>query len=427
MLHVLTPLRDLAFATLIGAICGVLAGEETAPSTLAPGASQAASALPGGSERWNLVWDEDFTGVDADLDRRWVAQNGANAHILCSRWRENAVMADGLLTITNRKQQRGGQEWTSGSITSKQQFLYGYFECRYRYAAATGTNNAFWLMPSTPVASPQKKFEIDINEGHYPNEIATNIHNWSDVREVRGVKTHPMAPRAFRIGADPEFALTLETPITTRKLRLVDLERRPIPIHLREFRAFAPARASVGTNLIRDPRTRITVSGDINDQAPSATKAADGRLDSEWVSQRDGDKWIQFEFAEDQSLGALEFVSGYLLAGHGQEASGILDQFALQYERDGQWQDLANSTTRTDRLDLSRDFHLYGLEWTADELVFYFDGKELRRVKNEFCHSPAAVWLSLAIIAWAGPVTPAVDGTAMIVDRVRVYEVRPVH
>jgi hypothetical protein len=246
-----------------------------------------------------------------------------------------------------------------------------------------------------------------------------------------------MAPRTFRIGANPEFSLTLETPITTRKLRLVGLERRPIPIHLREFQAFAPAKvtpastaiASSGTsesaNLIRDPRTRITVRGSISDQAPSAAKAADGRLDSEWVSQREGDKWIQFEFAEPRAIGNLQFDSGYLLAGRGQEVSGILDQFALQYEHNGQWQDLANSTTRADKLDLSREFHLYGLEWTADELVFFFDGKELRRVKNEFCHSPAAVWLSLAIIAWAGPITPAMDGTAMVVDRVRVYEAHP--
>jgi beta-glucanase (GH16 family) len=141
-------------AVLIGTTCGALATEGVDPPAPVPQTLSSESMLPGGSERWKLVWDEDFTGVDADLDQRGVAQNSANTHILCSRWRENVVMADGLLTLTNRKQQRGGQEWTSGSITSKKQFLYSYFECRYRYAAATGTNNAFWLMPSIPVVSP---------------------------------------------------------------------------------------------------------------------------------------------------------------------------------------------------------------------------------------------------------------------------------
>jgi hypothetical protein len=32
------------------------------------------------------------------------------------------------------------------------------------------------------------------------------------------------------------------------------------------------------------------------------------------------------------------------------------------------------------------------------------------------------VWLSLAIIKWAGEVTDAIDGTVMEVDYVRVYE-----
>ena len=49
-------------------------------------------------------------------------------------------------------------------------------------------------------------------------------------------------------------------------------------------------------------------------------------------------------------------------------------------------------------------------------------GRELRREKNEFCHGPAPVWLSLAIIAWAGPITDAINGTAMEVDYVRMYE-----
>jgi hypothetical protein len=49
----------------------------------------------------------------------------------------------------------------------------------------------------------------------------------------------------------------------------------------------------------------------------------------------------------------------------------------------------------------ARDSHTYGVKWTGKERVFYFNGKELRREKNAFCHSPAPVWLSLAIIAGA--------------------------
>ncbi len=74
------------------------------------------------------------------------------------------------------------------------------------------------------------------------------------------------------------------------------------------------------------------------------------------------------------------------------------------------------------RSDFARDFQTYGLEWTEKELVFYFNGKEIRREKNTFCHSPSPVWLSLAIISWGGKITDAIDGTFMEVDHVRIYQ-----
>lgn len=234
----------------------------------------AQSKLPGGSAKWELVWREEFDGSDEDLDTRWISQNGPSPHILCSRWRENAKVANGLLRLVARKENRVGQEWTAGSIWTREGFQYGYFECRYRYGAAEGLNNSFWLMPTDKKRITSGKFfEIDINEGHYPNKVNTNIHNHSDVVLVDGRPTHPTSHQDFT-----------------------------------------------------------------------------------------------FE-------------------GH----------------------------------DFAREFHVYGLEWSDAELVFYLDGKELRRVKNEFCHAPASIWLSLAVIPWAGRVTDAIDGKAMEVDYVRVY------
>jgi beta-glucanase (GH16 family) len=64
------------------------------------------------------------------------------------------------------------------------------------------------------------------------------------------------------------------------------------------------------------------------------------------------------------------------------------------------------------------------LEWTKDSLIYSFDGNVIRRLKNEFCHSPAPVYLSEAIISWAGEVTDAINGTSMDVDWVKVYELK---
>lgn len=223
-----------------------------------------------------LVFEDEFDGTEEDLDQTWDFQNGPSGHILCSRWRENAELADGILKMRAKKEDRGGQHWTAASLWTKQTFKYGYFECRYRYAAAEGTNNSFWLMTRHHLDPEYKgvkssrdvpgRFEIDINEGHYPNEVNMNIHNWT------------------------------------------------------------------------------------------------------------GQHWAK--------------------------SKHILIEDA----------------------DLAREFHIYGLKWTNDELIWYFDGKEIRREENTICHKPSPVWLSLAIIKWAGEITDAIDGTAMEVDYVRVYQ-----
>ena len=199
----------------------------------------------------------------------------------CSRWRENAVVENGILHLKNKKENRGGQEWTSASIWSKKQFQYGYFECRYKYAAATGTNNSFWLMTTGTNPTQGKKFEIDINEGHYPAEVNTNLNNWSDVTidPDTGKSKHPSDHKSFDYSSTPE-------------------------------------------------------------------------------------------------------------------------------------------------INLANDYHIYGLEWTKDSLIYSFDGNVIRRLKNEFCHSPAPVYLSEAIISWAGEVTDAIDGTSMDVDWVKVYQLK---
>ncbi len=238
------------------------------------GQTTESSQLPGGAGNWKLTWADEFDYPDAQLDANWYSANGTQSWILCSRWRENAVVSDGTLKLVNKKESRGGQDWTSGSIWTKEQFQYGYYECRYRYAAAEGTNNSFWLMMKGIQPTEGKFFELDINEGHYPNSINTNIHNWSDVTEVNGKKTHPSASKGFKF----------------------------------------------------------------------------------------------------------------------------------------------------ENVDLAKDFHTYGLDWSKEELVFYFDGKEIRREKNQFCYSPAPVWLSLAIIPWAGKITDAIDKTQMEVDYVRIYK-----
>jgi hypothetical protein len=409
--------------TLLLSLAAVALGHASPPPP-APG-----SLLPGGPQRWKLAWSDEFDYPNQKLEEKWVSQNSASTHILSSRWRENAEVSKGTLKLINKKEKRGGNDWTSGNIWTKQAFQYGYYECRYRYAAAEGTNNSFWIMTNTPQPSGKKAFEIDINEGHFPNEINTNIHNHTDVTIVNGKKTHPSSSRSFAFGARPDVSIQLEIPVTTRRIRLSSNHRSHF--HIAEFRAFpvstagypAPLTTTLPpglTNLAKD--AKITTSGFYKNAPDNSQNLVDGSLTKSWISQADGTKSVEFTFPEKRQIGCVQFVSGWLDRGNWKS---MMDNYRVEYHDGKRWVEMAKFNIQDGDHNFARDFHTYGLEWTEQELVFYFNGQEIRREKNQFCHQPAPVWLSLAIIAWGGKVTDAIDGTFMEVDYVRIYQQKP--
>ena len=229
---------------------------------------------PDNRKEWKLVWHDEFDYQTREqLLKVWESSNAPTAHTLCSRWEENLEVGGGTVRLVNHKENRGGQEWTSADMGTYRDFKYGYFECRYRYAAASGTNNSFWIWTRDPRRKPEKgkPFEIDINEGHYPCEYTNNVHEW--------------------LGTMTQF--------------------------------------------------KLLTSDGFRDKCP----------------------------------------------GH----------------------------------DFSKEYHLFGVDWEEDEIIFYLDRKEIRRVKNEICHSAAPIRLSMAITRWAGEISDEVDGSYMEVDYVRVY------
>ena len=406
----------------------------TAPTTKEP-ASTPAPLLSQGTSAWQLVWQDEFAYPNEKLDEDWVSQNSPSTHILSSRWRENAVVKDGTLRLVNRKEARGGQQWTSGNIWTKRQFQYGFFEARYRYAAAEGTNNSFWLMTNTPgQPAAGKRFEIDINEGHYPNEINTNIHNWSDITTLPdGRKTHPSASKSFSFGTRPDVGVQLEIPVRARRLRLSSTHSTHF--HLREFRAYGVNPAGYPdvlsptadtdkpglVNYARDPAAQLSVSGFHKDGPDTRSRLRDGNPATSWVSQSSGVKFLEIEFPEERLLGCVQFINGWQQQGNWKD---LLENYRLEYHDGQKWIEMAAFDLKGGAYDFARDYHVYGLEWSPTELIFYFNGKEIRREKNEFAHSPSPVWLSLAIIPWAGRISEAIDATFMEVDYVRVFQLR---
>lgn len=400
-----------------------------------PQTPQPSVKLPGAG--WQMVFDEEFNGPAADSwQANWISDAQAHKHILSSRWPENVSVKDGNLYLTAKKESRGGQDWTAGSVWTKEQFQYGYFEARYRYAAAPALNNSFWLMNNAKGVDPAKVasgeftvFEIDINEGHYPNKISSNIHRWTP--------KHSADSRSIILGSQPQASFPLELPVTTDRLRFIGRDTRHTSIG--EVRAFAPTKAGYPAmmdeknnplpvpenqpNLLAGARVTANSEKDTN---YAARNAVDGAVGSRWVGAESqaGQHEVVIELDEPKEIGCIQLFSGWR-DGKG-NWNDYLSDFSIQYWKDGSWVDIVNTGgPGSERRDLSKEYATYGLLWTPEELVFYLDGKEFRREPNNFCHHPAPVFLSLAVIHWAGPVTDQIDGTSQIIDYVRIWQKPP--
>ena len=72
--------------------------------------------------------------------------------------------------------------------------------------------------------------------------------------------------------------------------------------------------------------------------------------------------------------------------------------------------------------DLSKDFHVYAVEWTPKELTWYFDGKKVRTLSHTICNAEEEVLLSTKVASFAGKSSSALEGKSMDVDYVRIYQ-----
>lgn len=223
--------------------------------------------------------------------------------------------------------------------------------------------------------------------------------------------------------------MPLEFPVTTRKVRL--RSNNSAHFHIREFRVYNVNNGNypnplsetadndkVGLiNYVRSKEVDITCSGFYN-SSTSAQHVADGSVQTSWITQKEGEKWIQFEWNEDITIGCIQFVNGWQ---SGEEWNSLITDYQVQYFDGTDWLDMSSMNVMND-INFAEEYHTFGLERDEKQIIFYFDGKVIRKTTNNFCFSESPIWLSLAIISWSGAVTDAIDGTSMKVDYVRYYQ-----
>ena len=383
---------------------------------------------------WELAWSDEFDYEDAQLDENWLSKQGEfeSDWVKGRRYRKNAVVVDGVLELRNIKDENDPHIWSSASVWTKEAFGYGYYEARYKYAGAYGTNNSFWFWPENGTPEGQKACEIDVNEGHYPNIMNTNIHNWTDTwLHTSGRDTHYSDQQHFTLDGSPDHTVELDN-VKANKVRL--RSNNPASIHINEFRVFEPASSypdalsdlddAAPLNLAGLPSAKLTTNGTFTRLPSTEKNAIDGNVKSRWVSDKHGPKFLQIEWPEKKTIGAVQFLNGWKKGSD--PYRNLIGDFTLEYYDGENWIE-AYIYDASEVSDYSKEYHTYGFEWSEDWFKWYKDGELFHTMRNADCFSDVNILLSMAILNAniAGPVTDAVHGTSMKVDYVRYYKRKP--
>ncbi|MBN2486255.1 MAG: carbohydrate-binding protein [Bacteroidales bacterium] len=146
-----------------------LAGNLSSPALL-----NISTILP----NWELAWSDEFDGTEVDRSK-WNFQVGGggwgNGEAQYYTDGANSSVADGFLTIEARKENFGGNSYTSSRMNTsgKGDFLYGRVEVRAKLPRTGGTWPAIWTLPTDwAYGSWPNSGEIDIME-HTGNNYGT--------------------------------------------------------------------------------------------------------------------------------------------------------------------------------------------------------------------------------------------------------------
>ncbi|GAH01793.1 unnamed protein product, partial [marine sediment metagenome] len=220
---------------------------------------------------WEMTFHDEFDGEGVNWDL-WESQASIRGgDRLEGRWPENNVVKDGILYQVTKKEDppRSGKEWSTAHLWTREfTQQYGYFEARMRYGRYL--NNAFWLYRPRGRFPERPHFEIDINEGHTPREVAMTLHyyvypEWLDRAELHSTSKRWDAP----VDLDDDFHLYAVE--WNEELVIWYFDGEPVRV-LQNPKCHAPADIRLSTVIMQHHLERDEVSLDTMDGVSMAVE-----------------------------------------------------------------------------------------------------------------------------------------------------------
>jgi len=198
-----TPLRGSAASLAMLAGFAAAADAPPPPETLKP--------PPG----WQLVWNDEFDVDGLPDPKKWGHDTAFNQkgwfnheqQYYSSPRADNAVVRDGKLVITARKETRaaagdwGGQRYTSARLLTRglAEWTTGFFEVRAKLPCGLGTWPAIWMLGVHGEWPANGELDIMEHIGRNPGRVMSTIHTpaGSGAHGVGAVVTLPDACSAF--------------------------------------------------------------------------------------------------------------------------------------------------------------------------------------------------------------------------------------
>jgi len=140
-------------------------------------------------QNWKLVWADEFDGDTLNTEK-WSYMTGTGSEYDLDRWgnnelqyyqEENVQVADGVMTITAKRENVESSQFTSGRIRTINMgdWTYGRFEFRAKMPVGQGLWAAIWMLPTdSDYGGWASSGEIDIMEylGHDTTVMHGTIH-----------------------------------------------------------------------------------------------------------------------------------------------------------------------------------------------------------------------------------------------------------